>query len=783
MVKREGIVKQEDFDPYRKWLGIPPAEQPPHHYRLLGISVFEDDADVIESAADQRMAHVRTFQVGPHSAQSQSLLNELSAARVTLLNEQKKAAYDVQLRAALAATKAHAPNVPIPLAAASPQIAPRESSPPAIVLHAQSDVEPRRLPAASTSESLPLYPTPAGVVPIATHGRRPRSWTMPAVGTALAVVALVIAALSLMARRSANSNVSEVPARQDPRPLPPIQNARNGKSRAAVSEFDATPAPRRSKNESESLKSSPAPKAPPTASALPASDKTSSKAADNKMANSLPLESTPSPAPIAVPPPVPPPSGARSLAELLDSGDRQHLKSPQREPPPNGRELTSAKAAFMKKYGQEISSANTQEQVRNLRTRLVRLAKEGAEPSEIRYAMLLNAGASASTQGRIGPAYLVANEIARQFQVDPHEIKLKALEASGKSATTPAAFAVGALQSLALAERAALAGRGDVASRAASQASAFARMTKNENLIVQVDRGKAALREQSVRSAAYLKALANLKKSPDDVAANLVAGKYETLVLGEWREGLLKLAASSDGGYAAIAGLEGEARADLSQWAPLAAAWWSAAAVEADEFFKRRCQLQAKYAYLRARDAGQSGAIPTEVVEQVKKLAGYPLSRLRPGAAGQYFAGANFQRLLTEREDAAIDFHFGEGSPGPEIPNNSFSVRWSGFIKPPVSGRYRLATYTDDGVRLWIDGQPLINRWEQNVGTQAIVVDLTGELHTFRLEYNETIGPAFAMFSWALADFEDADYMQWTTVDALYYDPESAFQLPVLEFR
>ena len=45
------------FDPYHKWLAIPPEEQPPNHYRLLGVSPFESDPDVIENAADQRMAH------------------------------------------------------------------------------------------------------------------------------------------------------------------------------------------------------------------------------------------------------------------------------------------------------------------------------------------------------------------------------------------------------------------------------------------------------------------------------------------------------------------------------------------------------------------------------------------------------------------------------------------------------------------------------------------------------------------------------------------------------
>ena len=56
------------FDPYHKWLGIRPEEQPANHYRLLGVVLFEDDLDAIASAADQRMAHVRSFQTGVHAA-------------------------------------------------------------------------------------------------------------------------------------------------------------------------------------------------------------------------------------------------------------------------------------------------------------------------------------------------------------------------------------------------------------------------------------------------------------------------------------------------------------------------------------------------------------------------------------------------------------------------------------------------------------------------------------------------------------------------------------------
>ncbi len=93
------------FDPYLKWLGIPPKHQPPNAYRLLGVELFESDADVIDNAADQRMAHLRNFAGGQHSEWSQKILNEIATARVRLLNTEQKTAYDEVLRNQLEAQK------------------------------------------------------------------------------------------------------------------------------------------------------------------------------------------------------------------------------------------------------------------------------------------------------------------------------------------------------------------------------------------------------------------------------------------------------------------------------------------------------------------------------------------------------------------------------------------------------------------------------------------------------------------------------------------------------
>jgi hypothetical protein len=90
---------EEVFDPYLHWLAIRDPKRPPNHYRMLGIDLFESDPEVILNAADRQMTHIRRFQGGKHSADSQRLLNELATAKICLLNPEKKALYDAALQA------------------------------------------------------------------------------------------------------------------------------------------------------------------------------------------------------------------------------------------------------------------------------------------------------------------------------------------------------------------------------------------------------------------------------------------------------------------------------------------------------------------------------------------------------------------------------------------------------------------------------------------------------------------------------------------------------------
>ncbi|MFP6611362.1 MAG: hypothetical protein VB835_03545 [Pirellulales bacterium] len=88
----------EEYDPYHKLLGIAPREQPPNHYRLLGVDTFEDDPEVIEASANRQMTYLQGLASGPIVEHVQQLLNEISQVRLCLLDQKQKTAYDADLR-------------------------------------------------------------------------------------------------------------------------------------------------------------------------------------------------------------------------------------------------------------------------------------------------------------------------------------------------------------------------------------------------------------------------------------------------------------------------------------------------------------------------------------------------------------------------------------------------------------------------------------------------------------------------------------------------------------
>ena len=129
------------------------------------------------------------------------------------------------------------------------------------------------------------------------------------------------------------------------------------------------------------------------------------------------------------------------------------------------------------------------------------------------------------------------------------------------------------------------------------------------------------------------------------------------------------------------------------------------------------------------------------------------------GLFGQYFTNSsttytnskNFNpaNLITNRVDPIIDFTWTNGT-SPNLSNGLYTVRWTGQVQPQFSETYVFGVRSDDGCRLWVNDQLLIDKWQsQNVANQTNSIALqAGTRYDFKLEYLQNGSTAQAHLYW-----------------------------------
>jgi uncharacterized protein YgiM (DUF1202 family) len=149
------------------------------------------------------------------------------------------------------------------------------------------------------------------------------------------------------------------------------------------------------------------------------------------------------------------------------------------------------------------------------------------------------------------------------------------------------------------------------------------------------------------------------------------------------------------------------------------------------EYYENQGGAKAKMAYVRQNGSGGSGSGPWR---------------------GEYYNNKNLSgQPALVRNEGDINFNWGAGSPASGTVNaDNFSARWTRQVDL-MPGRYQFATTTDDGVRLWVNNQLIIDQWrDQNPTTQRAEIDLPGGRFPIKMEYFENTGGAKAQLSWAL---------------------------------
>lgn len=168
----------------------------------------------------------------------------------------------------------------------------------------------------------------------------------------------------------------------------------------------------------------------------------------------------------------------------------------------------------------------------------------------------------------------------------------------------------------------------------------------------------------------------------------------------------------------------------------------------------------------------------------------------KKGLKGNYFSNSDLKgNPAFEKQDEQLNFKWTLYSPNPEkLQPDNYSVRWTGKLETPNSGKYQLGLRGNDGFRLYLNGKLLIDNWEKlSYSTKTVELDLNkGQRSDIVVEFHENRGEANIELIWnyglndyqkefndALQLAQNADYIIVTTgIHEGEFQDRSSLSLP-----
>jgi len=154
---------------------------------------------------------------------------------------------------------------------------------------------------------------------------------------------------------------------------------------------------------------------------------------------------------------------------------------------------------------------------------------------------------------------------------------------------------------------------------------------------------------------------------------------------------------------------------------------------------------------VRNQDNSEQATAVFQVIGLATPTVATPTPLLITGWLGQYYSSQTLSGApVLVRNDNNLDFDWGSSSPAPGlIPDDHFSARWTRTMYF-LPGSYRFWAIADDGVRVWLDNNRLIDEWHLASNTQysADVLNLAEGQHTLKVEYYEEAGMAKVRVGW-----------------------------------
>lgn len=156
----------------------------------------------------------------------------------------------------------------------------------------------------------------------------------------------------------------------------------------------------------------------------------------------------------------------------------------------------------------------------------------------------------------------------------------------------------------------------------------------------------------------------------------------------------------------------------------------------------------------------------------------------REGLVGEYFNNTDLTvPSAATRIDAVINFAYdGVIAPVGGVAADRFSVRWSGEVEAPITGAVTFSVVSDDGVRLWINNQQVIDNWTfhaPTTDTAAPIQMVAGQRYPLKLEYFQGGGPGEMRLRWAYAGTAATPVPTtrlWTSTSGLNLSPSASLR-------
>jgi len=121
------------------------------------------------------------------------------------------------------------------------------------------------------------------------------------------------------------------------------------------------------------------------------------------------------------------------------------------------------------------------------------------------------------------------------------------------------------------------------------------------------------------------------------------------------------------------------------------------------------------------------------------------------GLTTDFYNGQNFEKLETTITKSNLDFDWNDGKSRPEgINQHYYSIRFTGQVQADETGEYTFVTTSNDGIRVWVDKQLIIDNWTDH-GMQVDMGKIKlqkGKKYSIKMEYYQTLGGAITKLAW-----------------------------------